>query len=128
MQMPPPTIYQQLRQFFPALVRSDRLIHQDSDSLAIWLKESADRSTLDAFHVEFAEPPVEPPRALCQTIQTWLPDEIPAIESLLDKLTDGGRAAPLKHKSKKFTKWFITASVHHNSITIRFDASGRGGI
>jgi hypothetical protein len=117
----PQTVYQQLRQSFPALVRSDRVVHQDSDSLSIWLRESADRSTIESFCVEFAKPPAQLPLALFQTIHQWLPHEVPAIDLLIDELTDHGRALPLTHKSKKIADCSITVSVFHKSIALRYD-------
>jgi hypothetical protein len=121
MKTPPQTIYNQLRQFFAALVRSDRVVQQDSDSLSIWLRESADRSTIESFCVEFAKPPVQPPLALFQTIQKWLPQEVPIIESLIDELTDHGRALPLTHKSKKIADCSISVSVFNKTVAFRYD-------
>ncbi|TAK97430.1 MAG: hypothetical protein EPO07_13320 [Verrucomicrobia bacterium] len=121
MNIPPQTIYQHLRQFFPTLVRSDRVVHQDSGSLSIWLRESPDRQSVEAFCIEFEKPPTQQPLALFQTFRAWLPQEMPALESLIDELTDHGRAAALTHKSKQIADWSITVSVFHTSVVIRFD-------
>ena len=115
------TAYQQLGRFFPALTRSDRVIDQFSDSLGIWLRESADRSTLDSFQIEFSRPPAELPLGLFGIIRNWLPQEVPPIESLIAELTDDGQAKPFTRKSKKFTDWLITVSVFHQTFSVRFD-------
>jgi hypothetical protein len=121
MKTSPLVAYQQLRQHFHGLTRSDRMIHENSDSLSIWLQESADRSTFDSFQVEYARPPQSPPYEVFHTIQNWLPHEIPLIETVVDELTEHGSAAPMTHKSQHFTEWNVTVSIYLKSIAVRFD-------
>ena len=121
MKKSPQTIYQELQSWFPALTRSNRVVQQDTDRLSIWLRESADQSTLDAFCVEFARPPVQPPLAVFDAIQRWLPQDFPAIAATVDELTQSGSAAPWTHNRKQAAGWSITVSVFHKSIAIRFD-------
>lgn len=121
MKTTPQVAYQQLQHHFHNLRRFDRTVSEKSDSLSIRLQESPDHTAFDSFQVEFARPPSSPPYEVFHTIQSWLPHEIPLIETVVDDLTDHGNAGPLTHKSQQFTEWSVTVSVFLNSISIRFD-------
>jgi hypothetical protein len=121
MKTSPQTAYQQLRHHFHNLRRFERTVSERSDSLSILLKESPDHSAFESFQLEFAKPPSSLPYEVLHTIQTWLPHEIPLIESLVDDLTEHGHAAPMTHKSQHFTEWDVTVSVFLKTVAVQFD-------
>jgi hypothetical protein len=120
MNVPPQTVYQQLRVFFPALNRAQHIIAQYTDPLSIWLRESADGNRIESLGIDFALPD-QPPLPLFQTIRGWFDPQLPPIEELIDELTHGGRARPFSSRSKPIGDWTITVAVFPQSRTVRLD-------
>jgi hypothetical protein len=121
MNVPPQTVYQQLREFFPALHRNQHTIAQYFDDLSIWFHESTDGGTIERFGVEYSGPPAQPPLQLFQTVRGWFEPPLPPIDVLINELTNAGRAAPFTSARRTMGNWMITVSVFPQTRAFRMD-------